>query len=516
MPDVTMFLSQHAMAVAVESGLHMSKDGFDNGKYVKLQSEKIRERISDFGGKLYLEFGGKLFDDYHASRVLPGFRPDSKIEMLVGFREDAEIVIAISALDIEGGKTRADLGITYDLEVLRLADAFREKGLFVNGVVVTQYSGQPSADAYCRKLERLGIRVYKHKRIEGYPSNVDGIFSDAGFGSNDYVETKGNLVVVTAPGPGCGKMSVCLSQLYQDGVRGIKSGYAKFETFPLWNYPLKHLVNLAYEAATADLDDVNMIDPFHLEAYGETAVNYNRDVEIFPALNTIFKRIFGESPYKSPTDMGVNMAGHCIVDDDVVAQASRMEIVRRYFETLCNAKRGLVPECSVGKVELLMSQAGASVSDRKVVDAVRGHRSYGSLSVVAIELPDGRIVTGKSSDLMSASSAVLLNAVKAMARMDDAIHLLSPSVIEPVQNLKSKYLLEVSPHLRADETLVALSVCATTNPYASHVLGQLPKLRGCEAHSSSMLNPSEGHIVRKLGLNLTCEPEYPTDRFYNG
>lgn len=492
----------------------MADSGFDDGKYKVLQSEKIRERISQFG-KLYLEFGGKLFDDYHASRVLPGFKPDSKIDMLSQFRDEAEIIIVISAQDIENGKIRADIGITYDMEVLRLADAFKERGLKVTGVIVSQYSKQPAADAFCRKLSRLGVKVCKNSRIEGYPSNITGIFGEKGFRANDYLETDSKLVVVTAPGPGCGKMAVCLSQIYQDSLRGIKSGYAKFETFPLWNLPLKHPVNLAYEAATADLDDVNMIDPFHLEACGKTAVNYNRDVEVFPVLNAMFQKIFGESPYKSPTDMGVNMAGFCITDEDAVIRASRMEIVRRYFETLCENKKGNVSEEIVRNVELLMSQADVSVSDRKVVNAVRKHKSFGNGSVVAIELPDGNIVTGKSSELMSASSAVLLNAVKAMAGMDDAIHLLSPYVIEPVQNLKSKYFGETSPSLNIDETLVSLSVCATTNPYASYVLGLLPKLRGCEAHSSNMLIPSESAVLRRLGLNLTCEPEYQTDRFYN-
>lgn len=492
------------------------KNGFDNGKYLTLQSDKIKERISKFGGKLYLEFGGKIFDDFHASRVLPGFRPDSKISMLTEMKDSVEIIIVISAYDIEKNKLRNDIGITYDLEVLRLIDSIRDRSLYVGSVVVTHYNGQKSADAFCERLNSLNVRVYRHYIIEGYPSDVELVLSGEGYGKNDYIETTKPLVVVTAPGPGSGKMAVCLSQIYHDNIKGIKSGYAKFETFPVWNLPLKHPVNLAYEAATADLDDVNMIDPLHLEAYGTTAVNYNRDVEIFPVLKSIFEGIYGESPYRSPTDMGVNMAGFCITDPDTVSEAAKDEIIRRYYWTMSDRKRGAASENSVRKIELLMKQAGVGAEDRKVSAAAHSHPKYHDMPVAAVELPDGTIITGKTSPLMAATSAMLLNALKKLAGIHDSMHLISPSVIEPVQNLKKKYLGEKETNLHASETLIALSVCATTNPVATAVLDCLPMLRGCEVHSSIILPSDDEDLFRKLGMNVTCDPKYGTDRLFQG
>ncbi|NLN72325.1 MAG: DUF1846 domain-containing protein [Thermoplasmatales archaeon] len=487
---------------------------FDNEKYISLQSERIRERISKFGGKLYLEFGGKIFDDNHAARVLPGFCPDSKIRMLDSMKDHVEVVLVISAFDIEKNRTRSDIGITYGMDVLRLTDSFRERGFFVGSVVITHYSGQPSADALCSILKASGMRYYKHYMIAGYPSNIPAVVSDDGFGKNDYVETERPLVVVTAPGPGSGKMAVCLSQLYNDNKRGIKSGYAKFETFPVWNLPLKHPVNLAYEAATADLNDLNMIDPFHLEAYGETAVSYNRDTEIFPVLQAMFEHIFGESPYRSPTDMGVNMTGKCISDESAVIEAAKAEIVRRYFWTLCDVKKGIVSEESAIKLELLLKQAGTRPEDRKVVNAVREHPEMGIKPISAIELPNGKVVTGKESSMMVASSAMMLNAVKELADIEDNVHLLSPYVLEPVQKLKVNYLREDSPILHLDETLISLSVCAITNPMAEKVLQQLPKLRGCEFHSSVILESRDESILRSLGVNMTSEPKFRTKSLY--
>ena len=492
------------------------KIGFDNQKYLELQSAQIKERLSKFGGKLYLEFGGKLFDDFHASRVLPGFLPDSKVNMLAGIRDVAEIVIAISAYDIEKNKLRSDIGITYDLEVLRLIDSFRDRGLYVGCVVVTHYSGQKSADAFCERLRSLNIRVYRHYMIEGYPSDIDLVVSDDGYGKNDYVETTRSLVVVTAPGPGSGKMAVCLSQLYHDSRRRVCSGYAKFETFPVWNLPLKHPVNLAYEAATADLDDVNMIDPFHLDAYGKTAVNYNRDIEIFPVLKSIFEGIYGGSPYRSPTDMGVNMAGYCITDDGSVTQSAKDEIVRRYYWTLCDRKRGAASDNSVRKIELLMKQAGVGSEDRRVASAVHSHPRVQEMPVAAITLPDGTIITGKTSTLLAATSAMMLNALKNLAGINDSMHLISPSVIEPVQGLKTKYLGDRGASLHASEMLIALSVCATTNPVATAVLERLPDLRGCEAHSSVILPDDDEDLMRKLGIHVTCDPKYGSDRLFQG
>ena len=490
------------------------KHGFDNEKYLRLQSESIRERISEFGGKLYLEFGGKIFDDYHAARVLPGFQSDSKINMLSSMKDEAEVVVVISAFDIDENKLRNDIGITYDLEALRLIDLFRDFDLYVGSVVVTHYEGQKSADAFCSKLESLNVRVYKHYIIEGYPSNLEHVISDEGFGKNDYIETSRSLVVVAAPGPGSGKMAVCLSQIYHDNKRGIKSGYAKFETFPVWNLPLKHPVNLAYEAATADLNDLNMIDPFHLEAYDVTAVSYNRDIEIFPVLNSIFEGIYQESPYKSPTDMGVNMAGHCIIDEQIVIAAAKEEIIRRYYWVICGKKRGTESSNSVRKMELLMKQADVSIDDRKVAAAVHNHPHVNEMPVAAISLPDGTIVTGKTSPLLAATSAMMLNALKTLAGISDSLHLLSPSVIEPVQGLKTKYLRGKGASLRVSEMLIALSVCGTTNPVATAVMERLPDLRGCDVHSSVILPDEEDRLFRKLGINVTCDPKYPTDRLF--
>ena len=493
----------------------MNKIGFDNDKYLKMQSEKIRERIDYFGGKLYLEFGGKLFDDYHASRVLPGFKPDSKIKMLSQLKDEAEIVIVISAADIEKNKMRADLGITYDVDVLRLIDAFRGYGLYVGSVCLTHFASQPSAVAYQKKLESLGLKVYRHYPIAGYPSNIPFIVSDDGFGKNEYIETSRSLVVITAPGPGSGKMATCLSQLYHEYKKGIKAGYAKYETFPVWNLPLKHPVNLAYEAATADLKDVNMIDPFHLEAYGETTINYNRDVEVFPVLNAMFEKIMGESPYKSPTDMGVNMAGFGIIDDDVVREASSQEIIRRYFNTLCQKRQGTSDEEESFKIELLMKQAEISVDDRKVVSAAKVKAEATGEPAAAIELPDGRILTGKTSELLGASSAMLLNALKALAGLDDDKELIQAKTLGPIQDLKVKHLGNRNPRLHTDEVLIALSICAATDEDAKAAIEQLQNLRGSEVHSSVILSHVDKNVFRKLGVNLTCEPVYETKKLYH-
>lgn len=493
----------------------MKRTGFDNDKYLKLQSEKIQERIATFGGKLYLEFGGKLFDDYHAARVLPGFKPDSKINMLVQLKEQAEIVIVINAADIEKNKVRSDLGITYDLDVLRLIDAFRGYGLYVGSVCLTRFAEQPSAVAYQKKLESLGMKVYRHYSIPGYPSNIPAIVSDEGFGKNDYIETTRSLVVLTAPGPGSGKMATCLSQLYHDYKRGIKAGYAKYETFPVWNLPLKHPVNLAYEAATADLNDVNMIDPFHLEAYGETTINYNRDVEIFPVLCATFEKIMGESPYKSPTDMGVNMAGFGIIDDEATRSASRQEIIRRYYNTLCQKRQGNADDEQLLKLELLMKQAEITIDDRPVISAAKVKAEATGEPAVAIELPDGRIVTGKTSSLLGASSAALLNALKTLADIEDDVQLISPSTIGPIQTLKVQHLGNRNPRLHTDEVLIALSICAATDDKAKRAMEQLQNLRDSEAHSSVILSHVDMNVFRKLGVNLTCEPDYQSQKLYH-
>ena len=493
----------------------MKRQGFDNKKYIEMQSERIKERINEFGGKLYLEFGGKLFDDNHASRVLPGFLPDSKVNMLLNLKDQAEIVIAINAGAIESNKQRGDLGITYDTEVLRLIDAFRGIGLYVGSVVVTQYCSQPSVDLFCNRLQALGVKYYLHYNIEGYPSNISAIVSDEGFGRNDYIETTRSLVVVTAPGPGSGKMATCLSQLYHDHKRGICSGYAKFETFPIWNLPIKHPVNLAYEAATADLNDINMIDPFHLQAYGEVTVNYNRDVEIFPVLKTIFERIYGESPYQSPTDMGVNMVGMCIIDDEVCCEASKQEIIRRYYNAKCLQRQGEAVNDAINKIELLMNQAGISDADRPVIAVARELAEETGEPAAAIELPDGQIVTGKNKQLLGAAAAVLLNALKALGGIPNDVHLLSPKVIEPVQELKVKHLGNQNPRLHTDEVLIALSICAATNPTAAFAMEQLSKLQGCEFHSSVILSSVDELTFRKIGLNVTSEPKYQTKKLFH-
>ena len=486
----------------------MRELAFDNDKYLSMQSAHIRERIAQFGGKLYLEFGGKLYDDNHASRVLPGFRPDSKLRMLLQLKDQVEMVIAINADDIEKNKIRGDLGITYDRDVIRLIGVFRDFGLYVSSVVLTRFRGQAMASAFQQRLESMGVKVYHHFSIEGYPSDTAHVVSDEGFGKNEYIETTRELVVVTAPGPGSGKLATCLSQLYHEHKRGRTAGYAKFETFPVWNLPLNHPVNLAYEAATADLNDVNMIDPFHMEAYNKLAVNYNRDVEAFPVLVAIFEKILGHCPYKSPTDMGVNMAGNCIVDDEAVCKASRQEIIRRYYEALCDQKRGKQVEDALRKLDLLMKKAGVSPADRRVVAPALKRAEETGAPAAAMELPDGTIVTGKTSALLGASSALLLNALKALGGMHSDLHLISPAALDPIQHLKVAHLGNRNPRLHTDETLIALSISAATNPMAECAMEQLDKLRGCEVHSSVILSPVDERTFRRLGVNLTCEPQY--------
>lgn len=493
----------------------MAKIGFDNNKYIALQSENIRDRINMFGGKLYMEFGGKLFDDYHASRVLPGFKPDSKVKMLLELKDEAEIVIVINADAIEKNKRRGDLGITYDLDTMRLIDAFRGIGLYVGSVVIACFTGQPLALAFENRLKSLGIKTYRHYPIKDYPSDIPLIVSDDGFGKNDYIETTRKLVVITAPGPGSGKMATCLSQLYQDHKRGIKAGYAKFETFPIWNLPLKHPVNVAYEAATADLSDVNMIDPFHLEAYGETTVNYNRDIEIFPVLNAIMERILGKSPYKSPTDMGVNMAGYAIIDNDAVVAAANQEIIRRYYQAACNVRQGLSEKSEVTKIELLMGQMGISIKDRPVVQAALDKAELTGAPATAVQLDDGRIITGKTSSLLGSSSSMLLNVLKELGGIPDDIQLLSPTIIEPIQDMKTGVLGNHNPRLHIDEILIALSICAATNGTAKKALDQIDKLRGLEVHSTVILSRVDEQTFKKLGVNLTCEPKYQTKKLYH-
>ena len=493
----------------------IQKIGFDNNKYLETQSARIRERIRQFGGKLYLEFGGKLFDDFHASRVLPGFAPDSKIRMLRELKDSAEIIIAINAAAIEQNKVRGDLGITYDVDVLRLIDAFRAQELYVGSVVITQYAGQAAADSFRKRLESLGVRVYLHYPIQGYPHNISLIVSDEGFGRNDYVETTKPLVVVTAPGPGSGKMATCLSQLYHHYRRGENAGYAKFETFPIWNLPLKHPVNLAYEAATADLDDVNMIDPFHLSAYGETTVNYNRDVEVFPVLDAIFEKITGKSPYRSPTDMGVNMVGNCIVDDEVVCEAAKQEIIRRYYGALCDRRRGSGSDEIVFKLELLMKQADITDEIRPVVAAAEKEEEETGLPAVAIQLPSGELVVGKTSDLMGPASAALLNALKRLADIDRPIHLISRKAIEPIQSLKTEHLGSRNPRLHSDEVLIALAISASTGERAARAMQQLSSLEGCEAHSTVILAEPDADTYARLGMHMTCSPRYQTNKLYH-
>ncbi|MCL2509529.1 MAG: DUF1846 domain-containing protein [Methanomassiliicoccaceae archaeon] len=492
------------------------KVGFDNGKYIQVQSEHIRERIDRFGGKLYLEFGGKLFDDYHASRVLPGFQLDSKINMLMQMKDSVEAIVAVNADDIAKSKMRGDLGITYDMEALRLIDSFRERGMFVESVVLTQYKAQPAAVIFEKRLKTLSIKVYKHYPIPGYPLEVENIVSEKGYGKNDFIKTSKPLVVVTAPGPGSGKMATCLSQLYHENKRGVSAGYAKFETFPIWNMPLKHPVNLAYEAATIDLADVNMIDPFHLEAYGERAVNYNRDIEIFPVLNSMLEMILGESPYRSPTDMGVNMAGYCITDDEVVSNAAKLEVIRRYYDLLKDRKQGTASDEMVSKMEFLMKNAAINPQDRKVIPTVMKRAETIGVPVSGIELDDGTILTGKTSTLLGASSAVILNALKTIAGMDDSILLISPNVLEPIQFLKTENLGFKNTKLHVDEMLIALSISALTNPTAKRALDQLPKLKGCEMHSSVILSTVDESTLKRLGLNLTCEPAFQNNSLYQG
>ena len=480
--------------------------GFDNEKYLKIQSEHIKERIAAFGDKLYMEFGGKLFDDFHASRVLPGFQPDSKLQMLMQLKDDVEIIIVISAVDIQKNKVRQDLGITYDMDVLRLRDEFLARELSVNSVVITHFNGQASAEAYRKRLENMGIKVYYHHTIEGYPNNVALIDSDEGFGKNDYVETTKKLVVVTAPGPGSGKMAVCLSQLYQENKRGIKAGYAKFETFPVWNMPLTHPVNIAYEAATADLDDVNMIDPFHLEAYGTSAVNYNRDIEIFPVMNALFDDIYGDTPYKSPTDMGVNMIGFCISDDEACARASEQEIIRRYYTSLCNFADGKATEAEVNKIALLMKKAKITTADRKCTLPAKERTDKSGLAAAAIELADGTILTGETSPLLGPSSALLLNALKHLAGIAHNVKLIPKNMINPIQKMKVNYLHGHNPRLHTDEVLVAISMMSLIDENCKAAMDQLPKLAGSQVHSTVMLSEVDRKTFNKLGIGLTCDP----------
>ena len=493
----------------------MDKIGFDNDQYLKTQSEHIKERIAKFGGKLYLEFGGKLFDDYHASRVLPGFHPDSKIRMLGELKDDAEIVIAIHAGDIEKNKVRGDLGITYDMDVLRLIDAFRGYGLYVGSVVLTRFAGQVSAIAYQQKLESLGIKVYRHYSIPSYPSNVPLIISDEGFGKNDYIETSRSLIVVTAPGPGSGKMAVCLSQLYQEHKHGVNAGYAKFETFPIWNIPLQHPVNLAYEAATADLNDIKMIDPYHLEAYGVSTVNYNRDVEVFPVLKAMFNKIYGSSPYQSPTDMGVNMAGNCIIDEDAVCKASQQEIIRRYYAALVEKRKGSISSDIVEKEELLMEKANISIADRPVVAAAKQKAELTNGPAAAISLPDGSIVTGKTTPLLGACAAMLLNALKKCAGLPDDLKVISPEIIEPIQHLKVEHLGNHNPRLHTDEILIALTISANTDENAEKCMEQLAQLNQCEMHSTVILSQIDEKTLGKLGIRLSCEPQYQNKKLFH-
>lgn len=493
----------------------MNKIGFDSEKYIRMQSENINKRIQLFGNKLYLEFGGKLFDDHHAARVLPGFKPDNKLKMLLELKDKAELLIVINVNDIEKNKIRGDLGITYDLDVLRLIDAFRSVDLYVGSVVLTRYANQPTADKFIKRLQDLGIKVYKHYTINGYPNDIDTILSEDGFGKNEYIETTRPLVIVTAPGPGSGKMATCLSQLYHENKRGIKAGYAKFETFPIWNIPLKHPVNVAYEAATADLNDVNMIDPYHLETYGLTTVNYNRDIEIFPVLDATFKGIWGYSPYHSPTDMGVNMAGYCISDDDVCREAAKQEVIRRYYTAQCGRTQGVVPESVVQKIETLLKTLDLTAADRPVVAAANQKALETGLPAAAIQLNDGRIITGKTSSLLGASSALLLNSLKALADIPDEIDLIPSSLIVPIQHLKVDHLKNSNPRLHLDELLIALTISATMSPYAEKAMEKIDALKGAEVHSTVILSQVDEKVFKKLGINMTSNPVYQTKKLYH-
>ncbi len=491
------------------------RTGFDNDKYIALQAEHIRERIAQFGGKLYLEFGGKLFDDYHASRVLPGFEPDTKIRMLQSLVDDVEIVIVINANDIEKSKVRGDLGITYAEDVLRLMDIFRGMGFMVGSVVITRYAGQPDADAFRKRLTSMGITSYLHYPIAGYPSDIDHIVSDEGYGKNDYIETSRPLVVVTAPGPGSGKMATCLSQLYHENKRDVTAGYAKYETFPIWNLPLTHPVNIAYEAATADLDDDNIIDPFHLEAYGETTVNYNRDVEIFPVLKAMMERISGESPYRSPTDMGVNMAGMAISDDEACRDAAKMEIVRRYFQTAVEVKRSGQGERDLEKIEILMNQAGVTPNHSPARSAALLKEEMTGAPAGAMVLPDGTVVTGKTGNLLGAASALLMNALKGVSGVDDELYVISDDVLEPICHLKTEHLKSQNPRLHSDETLLALSISSVNDPMAERLVDNIDKLRGCDAFFSVIISATDEKLYRTLGINICCEPKYESHRYYH-
>lgn len=492
----------------------MLKTGFDNAKYLEMQSAKILDRIAMFGDKLYLEFGGKLFDDYHASRVLPGFEPDSKLKMLSQLKDHAEILIVINADDIVKNKMRSDLGITYEVDVIRLIDMFRTRGFYVGSVVLTRFAEQPSAVIFQKRLETLGVKVYRHYPIEGYPTEVERIVSEEGYGKNEYIVTERPLVVVTAPGPGSGKMATCLSQLYHENKRGVKAGYAKYETFPIWNIPLNHPVNVAYEAATADLNDVNMIDPFHLDAYGEMAVNYNRDVEIFPVLSAMMTKIMGSSPYKSPTDMGVNMAGYCIVDDEVCRKASEQEIIRRYYAALYDARKGVGSKEVVSKIDILMQKMHITINDRAVVGRALEKELVTGCPCAAMQLSDGRIVTGKTGKLLGAAAATLINALKLLGDLDDSIDLISSALIEPIQKLKVNNMGSDNPRLHTDEILICLAVSAATNPVAQHALNQLSKLKGAQVHSSVVLSHVDNKTLKKLGIDVTCEPKRKEDSVY--
>ena len=489
--------------------------GFDNDRYIEMQASHIRERIAQFGGKLYLEFGGKLFDDYHASRVLPGFEPDSKARMLAQLADQAEVVFAICANDIERNRRRSDIGVTYDEDVLRLMDVFRSMGLAIGGVVITRFSGQPKAEAYQAHLEQLGIPVYRHYPIEGYPTSVDLIVSDEGFGKNEYVKTERPLVVVTAPGPGSGKLAVCLSQLYNEHLRGTEAGYAKFETFPVWNLPLKHPVNVAYEAATTDLDDDNVIDPFHLEAYGEVTVNYNRDVDTFPVLRAMMEKIFGRSAYQSPTDMGVNMVGNCISDDVVCQEAGKSEVVRRFYTMSERIARTGQGEDELDKLRLLMREVGVDENHDPAHVAALLKEEVTGLPAAAMVLPDGSLVTGKTSELLGAASSLLLNALKRVAGVAKRTYVVSDEALAPISHLKTAHLHSRNPRLHTDETLIALSISSATNPEAERVISATSELKGCDAYFSVIISPTDEAIYRKLGINVCCEPKFERRTFYH-